>query len=214
MIAPISRRVRRYDVAGYYPNPARAAAGEAFSMAHAGREFKQKPVVQMRTNFSYLARESGSKIMNWGAAVCSYIDALEETGVSVQLDSINEAEPSNREYGDKAPNLSFQFPLKKAEDSLSMASLVFWWAHPSAQRRIAFSGRERLDIERWYGNGYGRTKNVTAPPEGVLQLSIYDAGRDLQENLEIIRRKHLETLSKSQKPQPQLADVVEHFEFG
>jgi hypothetical protein len=183
IIPQVVERKKRYDVAGQYPAPGRAAAGEAFAMVRKGQAFKQKPVLKVRLNINANAGVPANKIMQWGASICSYIDMIETQGQSVELTTIMESSSSG-------PNLSFQFLQKPAHHHLSMSSVVFWWANPSAQRRINFSGKERLDIERWYGDNYGCAENVTEPDEGTLHLSIYDAGQSLEENLEIMRAKH------------------------
>lgn len=150
-IPPITKPERRYDIAGYYPNPARAAAGEIFSMvAFDSGDLKRKPIVRLRTHFGAIANVEVTKIMQWGAAICSYINKLEQSGQSVQLDSASEVIPSKNENDSDAPSLSFQFSLKKAGEPLSLATIVFWWGHPSALRRITFSGYEKLNV----GSGF------------------------------------------------------------
>lgn len=203
IIPQIMQRKRRYDIAGHFPNPGRAAAGEAFSMVRKGNTFKQKPVLPIRLNINVNANVSSNSIMQWGAAICSYIDMIEMQGHSVELTTVMES-------SSRGPDLSFQFVQKPAHQNLSMSSVVFWWAHPSAQRRINFSGKERLDIEQWFSGNYGIASNVTEPPEGTLFLSINDAGSSLEENLKIIHRKHMELLSENLEAKPQ----NEPFEYG
>jgi hypothetical protein len=191
MQPPATVRRRRHDIAGHYPNPARAAAGEIFSMVQRGRVFSPKPIIRIRYNYSALGGVNPDTIMKFGAALCSYINRLEIAGHPVELEATNESRPSDRAYESEAPKgLCFRFPLKKAGQPLSLSNVVFWWAHPSAQRRITFSARERIDIERWYGDGYGRTDNVLPIEPGVLNLSINDAGKSIEQNLETILKKH------------------------
>ena len=113
------------------------------------------------------------------------------------MQAISESIPSQNGGEKDAPDLSFRFPLKDSGEYLSLSNVVFWWGHPAALRRIHFSAVERLDIQRWYGCGYGKQANVTTPDAGTLHLSIEDAGNDIEENLEIIRRKHLAIMSKN-----------------
>lgn len=182
-------RIKKHSMAGYYPNPARAAAGEIFSMVQPLRP-KTDPggnLVKIRYDIGRRADVGSSAIITMGAALCSYINMLEESRYVVQLDAYSETRPS---MGDGGPDLSFRFPLKKAGCHLSSADLVFWLAHPAALRRIVFSARERLDIERWYRHGYGRPAIVTQPPADTLYLRIDDAGGDVKDCLQNIRRKH------------------------
>lgn len=188
-----SQPVRKYDVAGYFPNPGRAAAGEMFNMVspEAG-ELSKKPVIKISVNGTYPCTINPAHVMQWGAAICSYVNQLEKVGKSVQLDYVSDFIPS----GDSSmPAVSLRFPLKKAGDPLSLASVVFWWAHPSSLRRIGFSALEKLDIEQGYQHGYGRYATVMKPEEGEFYLTIDDSGRNLEESLANIRRKHMPILN-------------------
>jgi len=208
LIAPVTKRIRKYDVAGHFPNPARAAAGEPFAMVHAGREFKQKPIVKIAVNFGYNAGVESERIMKWGAALCSYVDALEQNGFSVEISNNSQTRDSGGSH-----SLMFEFLLKSAGNKLSMASMVFWIAHPAALRRVEFSAMERLDIERYYGDGYGKAVNDLRHAPEELELFIDDSSNDLGRDLETIRRKHLEVMNRTPTI-TQTREVVESFDFG
>jgi len=91
--------------------------------------------------------------------------------------------------------------------------MVFWIAHPSALRRVEFSAMERLDVERYYGRGYGQAVNNLRHAPEELTLFIDDSSNDLTRDLETIRNKHLATMSKT-PTLSQTRDVVKNFEFG
>ncbi len=201
VLPPIVIHRRRHDVAGHYPSPARAAAGEIFSMVHKGETIKQKPIARIRHNFVFNGNQSTQKVMNWGAALCSYIEHLQQAGHPVELMAIIEASSSG-------PSVSFQFPLKKAGQHLSMASMVFWWAHPSVVRRIYLSACERLDIERWYSSGYGRAARVTNPESDVLNLAFEDAGDTIEQNLKTIHDKHMTVIAANANSQQDFSIVT------
>lgn len=195
ILTPDKKPRKRFDVYGYRASPERAAAGEAFNMIRKGKTIKKRPIIKIRTNMTFNASTSREHVMRWGAAICSYVNMLERQGQSVELTNVYESESNG-------PSVSFQFKLKAAEEKLSLASIVFWWAHPSSLRRIEFAADEKLDIEEWFGQGYGRHKNVTPVDDDTLFLSINDAGYSMEENLEIIRKKHEKLLQRldSQKP--------------
>ncbi len=208
IIAKFSAKQHSYDVAGYRPHIPRAIAGEPLNMIITPYdEIKPKPVVNIRTNFTCNSHVSSGRIMKWGAGICSYIKMLENRGYGTELYAVAESNPSSNKSNKNAPNTSFQFPLKHAENPLSLSNVVFWFAHPAAQRRIKFSASERLDIEKWYGGGYGRAANVTTPAKGTLALSIDDAGDSLEENLEIIRNKHMRVLEEDNPLYEDLAQL-------
>lgn len=196
LIIPVQKtKVWHYSAAGYYPNSGRASAGDPFNMAAPRREeLKQKPIIPIRTNISANADVSSDRIMQWGAAICSYVNALEASGFSVELETV-----SDTYGGSDAPKISFQFPIKKAGESLSLISTVFWWAHPAALRRIEFSAMERLDIEQWYNPGYGKAGTWTKASAGTLDLSIRDACYTIEESIYAIRKKHQDMLDNTKR---------------
>ncbi len=210
IVAKYNARQNSYDVAGGYPHPARAVAGDPLNMVvKPYDEIKPKPIVNIRTNFSYAARVKPDRIMKWGAGICSYIKMLESRAYGTELYAVNESTPSNNRSDSNAPNISVQFPLKQAGAPLSLSNVVFWFAHPAAQRRIEFSSQERLPIEEWYEGGYGRAGKVTTPEKNTLALSIKDSGDSLKENLKIIRYKHMRILDDDNP----LREDLERFEF-
>lgn len=206
-IAP-RKQEKRYDVAGYYPNPPRAAAGEIFSMVQPLRPKAADygNFVKIRYDIGRVHTVDTSTIINMGAALCSYINALEKSGRVVHLEAYHEFNPT---YGPGAP-LSFRFPLKKAGYNLSMADIIFWIVHPSALRRISFAAMEKLDIQYLYEGGYGKPACITSPPSDTLYLRIDDAGDNIKSCLENIRQKHIEIL----QPESVLKAQLEMLKFG
>lgn len=203
IVTPEARPKIRYDVAGYYPNPARAAAGEIFNMAMPVRpENRTQEIIKIRYSIARAARVDSDQIIAFGAALCSYINMLEKQGSYVELEAVAEFKPN-----DGGPDLSFQFPLKKAGNNLSAASIVFWLAHPAALRRICFSAFERLNVERFYQETYGYPRTTTEVPKGTLYLTINDAGRTFAEGIESIRKKHMSILDKSSPLLSQLRQI-------
>jgi hypothetical protein len=200
-------RRKLIGIEGHSPDIPRAVAGEVLNMV---RRLKQKTdrqgVVKIRYDMGRLADVSPDTILRLGGALCSYINMLEAINYSVQLDACFETEPSH-DYG--GPNVSFQFPLKKAGTPLAMVDLVFWLAHPSALRRIKFAAMERLDIERYYSPGYGRSRRITEVPADTLYLRIDDARYNVKQCLENIRSKHMIVL----EPHTYLAGHLKKLEF-
>ncbi len=199
MPSPQNKKLR-YDVAGARPSPSRAAAGEPFAMATRGKDFKPKPVIKLRTYFSFASSTETDLVTTWGAAICSYVNELSHAGFSVQLDYYNEAKPSQSGDYNSSPPVSFQFPLKEAGYPLSLANVAFWWMHPSSHRRVFFSALEKLDVERGYTGGYGYPRIVMQPEKDVFYLTIDDARPKLKECLEVIKTKHAELLKSHPIP--------------
>jgi hypothetical protein len=184
-----------YDVAGDYPDVGRAVTGDMFSMATPFRRSAQRvrDGVTLRYSFGGIAKVETSRMTCFGVALLSFIDELELGGTPVTLNVLHESVSSG-------PDVSFRFPLKRAGESVSLAGLAFWLAHPSAFRRIAFSAMERLDIYRWFGDGYGSTCVVTPPPPGVLAFDITDASDDVAYDLRTIRDRYRTVVTNAPRP--------------
>ncbi len=142
---------------------------------------------------------SAADVMKWGGAICSYVNQLEMMGVSTQLDWFTEASAYETE-------VSFGFPLKRAEEQLSLLDAAFWLAHPSSLRMIYISAVERLDIERDFSLSYGSPSVVTKPEQDVLHLTINDARGSVERNLESICDKHQKILQND--PESMLGQIL------
>jgi len=181
-----ARPKHTFDVAGFRPNPGRAAAGDAFAMVRRGRRFDDSPIIKITTDMTYSGETPRDRVMKWGAAICSYINALEIQGYSVELDHLFEVESSSG-----GPPVSVRLNLKQPGQPLAMSSIVFWWAHPSSLRRIFFATMERLDVEKYYSHGYGIPSRVRERENGELYLNVEQSSySNFQTNLGVIQSRH------------------------
>ena len=178
---------QRYDVAGDYPNVPLAAAGEVFSMAVIDREStRRKRIISLEIIGSYSTYVDAEDILEWGACVVACVDYLENQGHSVEVKLIDETTsrhtsiPAMLGYSLREDNrkaVRFSAGLKQAGESVDLASLAFWIAHPSSLRRIFFSAMERLDIEEYFADGYGVPNTFTKCPDDVVRLAIMSHGK-------------------------------------
>jgi hypothetical protein len=180
----------RYDVAGSFPDAARAATGDMFSMGTPyNPDREERPVVRMRYDMGVTFCVDPNIIISFGGALLTYVERLELARFPVGIDMCWDLCPS---VGSRdSAQVSFQFPLKRVGERLSMSGLAFWVAHPSALRRIGFSALERLDIEKYYGEGYGKPRPFTDTEPGVVRLCAEEAISDSECNLKTIRAAHL-----------------------
>lgn len=186
-----------YDVAGDYPMPALAAAGEPFSMVMNREADINQPITKFMMNIGYPLNIRSEEIMLLGGALFSYIKALESKGLSTQLDVCMNLKPSfnlfsnlSAEDQTNGSKISFYFPLKKAGQNLSIPSLIFWWAHPSSLRRIGFSAVEKLDVEKHYADSYGCVDKPDNIPFDTVYFDYEDIGETFEACLKNIRAKH------------------------
>ncbi len=196
------RPKKKYGPYGKTPIPPRAAANEMFSMLTKGQRTKNRPIVKICINLGYNHKTSVDDVMKWGAALCTFINNLEEEGKNVHLIGAYDLKPSHSRG--KGPKVSFQITLKPPEQNLSMAKLVFWLAHPSALRRVGLSALERLDVQRWYEASYGLPASHKLCGKDALYLSIDDAGASAKASLEILRHKYNAMNKSGNYRQPQI----------
>ncbi|MBP0617817.1 DUF7192 family protein [Jiella mangrovi] len=150
-----------YDVAGFLPDVGRFLSGEPLCMlSDVNSAPKGKVVVNYSVSILVSADDNMQIISNFGAALISRIQFLEENGYRVALNWISMSNPyyvfqSQVDSGLLGPKVLIVFPLKSIDEPIKINRLAFWLMHPAAQRRIQFAIKERMNIEMWYQNKYG-----------------------------------------------------------
>lgn len=144
------------DVAGAYPMPHLAAAGDVFCMVTpAPVQDRSRPIVRLATSVSISSTYEAAEIFNFGAGLVAFIDALEKAGFRVELNTLKASK-----CGDDT--LSILTRIKAAEDSLDLGRAAFALASASWNRRIHFSVMESCGLaESVWGSTYGRPRAPT-----------------------------------------------------
>ena len=138
------------DVAGAFPLPALAAAGDPACMFDfAPVSDRVRPIVRLMVNATVSAMYDTDEIFNYGSGLVGIIDALESGGYRVELTTATSA------ARDKEKCL-FTVRVKEAQDSVDLDRLAFCLAHPAFFRRIMFGVMERNLSESVWGATYGR----------------------------------------------------------
>jgi hypothetical protein len=136
------------DVAGAYPMPHLAAAGEPFCMVTpAPISERNRPVLRLCIAGAVSSMVNGGEIVNYGAALLTVIDALEAADYRVEL-SLCFALRSHSQT-----EASFTVTVKQAQEPLELDRLAFVLASPAMWRRLGFAIIETLpqDFESGYG---------------------------------------------------------------
>jgi hypothetical protein len=151
------------DVAGAYPHAAIAATGDAFCMiAPTPVSERARPIIRIATSTALSSAFETSEVFNYGAGLVSVIDALENAGFSVELQSIR----CNVSTRDDKQRLVIKTVLKQAGEILDRERLAFCLGNASFNRRIHFAVVEaKCSAEYWQGT-YGRA----AQPERGSEL--------------------------------------------
>lgn len=174
MPRPTARgRARRFDVAGMFPDTARAAAGDPCSMViRAPGERKGKTVLPLVMPGSSGCVTNAASIANQATAICGLIDALEGGGV-IRCELF-------RHFGTTAgfDSQSILIRLKSAEDSLELSRLAGALS-PSTYRRLYFRTVEANDCKGWataahtaYGHMLNVEEDMKNIPPGALVLPL------------------------------------------
>ena len=123
------------DVAGAYPIPALAAAGDPCSMVMPDPiETAAKPIVRLAVNVWASCAYKPAEFTAYGAAVLSYVDAIEAGGFRVELTMLCHCKV------DRGPSASYTASVivKRAEDHLDIDRLTFCITHVAMLRRVFF----------------------------------------------------------------------------
>lgn len=152
--SPSSKPSFSYDVAGSYPIAAMAAAGEAHCMVSPIAVLdRARPIVRLAMVCSNSAMVESSDIINYGAAVLSLIDRLENLDYRCEITLVY----SFRPMSDDTSTTMFTICVKEAQDVLDLDRMAFCLAHPGMFRRIVFSLMEKY-CRPEYEHGYGVPK--------------------------------------------------------
>lgn len=139
---------RTLDVCGAYPIVPLACAGDPMNMITIGEDKRaQRPIARFLVSLSISGSVSPSVIQTRGAAILSWIDALEAEGIRCEV-AIH--------LGSKLPNgiVESQTIIKRAEDPLDIDRMAYALVHPSMLRRHLFALMERSP-RSFENSGYG-----------------------------------------------------------
>lgn len=193
LVAPmLPASSRRLDVAGAYPIAALAACGDPMSMVDPGDlSAAARPIVRLAFSFSYSAFKQAREIEQYGAALLTWIDRIEESGRSVEVTACHTATAD-------AWRFASRIVVKKAGEPLEVDRIAFVVGHPAMLRRIHFRAYEMENapgFQNAFEGGYGmphtdRPKDLDATvhwmpgPQDYDGESIADAVKFLQGHVE------------------------------
>jgi hypothetical protein len=174
---PLARPTRSYDVAGAFPHMPRAIAGDPCNMVNLGNTaIAARPIVRILIPRFQSSGTSQQTIENWGIAILSHIDAMEDAGYSCELVSGLICKCPYRCH-----ILNLQTTIKRAGEPLELDRLAFAIAHPSSFRRIGFALIERY-CPSCFSSNYGTPHRLK--PEQVEHGTNYLLGTDMMRQAE------------------------------
>ena len=160
---PHGPRLARWDVAGAYPNMARALAGNPLHMRRMdSARLKRRPVLTLVSHFGAMSSVDGDTMLRRAAVVAAIVDAVESAGYSSQVI----AWTASSHNGNSKTGAETACVLKDAGQPLDVARLAFGLGHPALLRRMTFAARAAMPSLRILGETMGRThSDVTLTAE-------------------------------------------------
>jgi hypothetical protein len=156
--APTTAKVADYalDVAGAYPVAALAAAGDLFCMVNtAPVSDRVRPIIRLALNRCASAVYSAKEFTNYGAAVASYIDALETAGYRVEIDAAMVCLDANND------KYYAGVIVKQAHEPMEIDRMAFCLTHPAYLRRLHFGVCQNRPDDREQSMSYcGMPQNI------------------------------------------------------
>lgn len=150
-----------YDVAGGVPDIGRFVAGEPEHMRDHGHPLGRKPTVHLVINVICAGIVGATEFINYGTAMLSMIDQLENNGRSVEVDVVTVNSFTGRGRG------IFGWKVKRAGDHVNLADIAFSIGHPAAYRRFGFAMWERTPAS-WHSYGYGTCDKLTIADAALI----------------------------------------------
>lgn len=121
------------------------------------------PTCRILVNCAFSGGTSTDFYIQQGAVVIALCDLLREAGYATEVWACS------TNQGNRDRKISFAARVKAFDDYGSVTSMLFGLAHPSFQRRLVFSCRERMDasLRREFGVGssYGHSVEPHLPGE-------------------------------------------------
>lgn len=141
------------DVAGAHPAAHLAAAGDpACMVSFLPNQDRHRPIVKLAVAGNMLAENSPEKFRTYGAALVSYVDALETAGSRVELYKVMTVETGVRNW------FTTLVKLKSPEQPLELDRMAALFIHPASLRRIEFHHRSMFKSD--VIGSYERTKTA------------------------------------------------------
>jgi hypothetical protein len=165
-------RIIQWDLAGAYPDAARASAGAPDCMMDdQPTDMKHTQSVRVIVSMATPWTTSLDEFVNRGAAILSAVEAAEAAGHRVEV--VAEETAISLDDG-----VSLSILLKAAGQPADRDSLAFFLIHPSSLRRIFFALLETEPTLEHFSCGYGMPacQPVELRPPGAIYLPSFDTG--------------------------------------
>lgn len=155
------------DVAGAYPVPPLAAAGDPFSMVSFNPwERTFSPIVKIQYEIGANWQYKAEQFTSYGAAMMTIINQLELANFRVEL-------VLNWTSSAGSKTRTFSITLKKTHEEFDLDLMGYTMTHPSFFRRQMFALMEsykETESEFKWGYGYPDTIRKSHVPEDVIYL--------------------------------------------
>jgi len=171
VVGTARRAIDRYDVGGERPHVPLACAGEPRSMVRRAPILQRvRPSIRILLNITAGFTIPTSYLINRGAAVLAWCDALETAGFSTEITTVYACDHM-------AMTMKYRVEVKRAGDKFDIDRLSFALACPDYMRRAHFAMQETGEhAHRCTTNGaYGHVARAT-PDVGQVYVPSVPSG--------------------------------------
>ena len=150
--AVLSAPAYSLDVAGAFPCVPAACAGDPMNMFNpAPVSERARPVLRIATSTALPGNYTPEEVFNYGAGLVAIIDALEQSGLSVELMTCR----ANRSTNGCPDTLTITVKIKGAGEALDKERLAFCLGSASYNRRLHFGAVEALATRKPWVDSFG-----------------------------------------------------------
>lgn len=169
---PVRKQPARYDVAGAYPNVARAVAGDIKNMrVDDRRSSKRRPTITLVANMAAPWFVTATDLSHRAAAIAAIVDQVEAAGFSCEVVATATSKGYGRDSGDWKTSVNIL--VKSSHQPVDIGRLAFGLGQSSVFRRFVFAdwGTEKA-CERTLEDGLGTCLDLEQTPE-LTEKSVF-----------------------------------------
>jgi hypothetical protein len=140
-----------YDIVGFQASVPRYLQGIPTNMINKKTVKQKQKVITITKGMNYNASVSAERIMEDSIKFIQIVQAVEATGVRVNINLLSYSFMDNE-------GICVRMPIKKSSERFNISKMSFPLLHPGFFRRMIFRAKEtEMRVKNNWGFGYGRS---------------------------------------------------------
>jgi hypothetical protein len=153
---------KRYAVSGQRLSVVRYVTGNPRCMVKKATDQNAKPAIRLAVNVCANAGTTAENMSNYGLAIASYVEQLEQAGYKVEVLAVI----PDKLDAQRIKRAVYSWTVKGLYDRMNFSDMAFSIGHPACFRRLGFALIERTPSETVYGYGAASDIKPTDLPDG------------------------------------------------